>query len=182
MYRLGKLISIIKNSLLPKNLAVYIILSLAISCKEYKNEMDCSRILSQKKKDSVELISFSKEFQNAVLTRDMNKISSFFQFPIKNRECIKKEKNETDSKEELISKTQFENTFYNDFFGEWFMETVTKGYIYYLLDCYPYNGNLQLAFVYPGTFVSKINNCEWHYFGLNKIDGRYKITSAWKSD
>ena len=79
--------------------------------------------------------------KKAVLTYDMNKIASFFKFPFLNKPCVA---DDNTSKDSLISRKAFVTSKYVDFFGCWFSETISKGYISYELDIYEEGPNCKL--------------------------------------
>jgi hypothetical protein len=133
----------------------------------------------QKKADSAALVIFSQELKIAVMTRDMNKIATHFQFPFLLSFCKLDENN--NKQDTFISRKSFLTTKYKDFFGVWFMETVSKGYIYYSLDSDEKDGRCRFVFDYPSTFISKKSICSKVYFSIEKIQGQYKFTSSWTS-
>jgi hypothetical protein len=135
----------------------------------------------QKKADSLLLFKFSTDLKKAVMTTDMNKIANFFQFPFRNNSCILDKKNNNDNPDSLISRKVFVSTKYADFFGCWFMEKISKGYISSELDIYEKGQNCKFTFNYPACFPSKRSLCKQHNFCVEKIDGHYLITSSWLS-
>ena len=135
----------------------------------------------QKKVDSSVLVTFSIELKKAVMTMDMDRIADFFQFPFLIKSCIMDKKNNGNHQDSLISREMFVSSKYGDFFGCWFMETVSKGYISGMLVPYEENETCKLFFSYPACFPSKESLCKLHYFSVEKIDGHYKITSSWLS-
>jgi hypothetical protein len=135
----------------------------------------------QKQNDSILLLKFSADLKKAVLTYDMNKIASFFKFPFLNKRCVADDNTNKDS---LISRKAFVTSKYGDFFGCWFSETISKGYISYELKVSQEGQGCKFTFNYPACFPSYItrSSCKTHNFFVEKINGRYMITSAWLSN
>ena len=131
----------------------------------------------QKAADSVLLLTFSKELKRAVMTYDMSKIASFFRFPFLYSSCTLDEQNVQDT---VITQKKLVAIHYVDFFGCWFSETVSKGYIFDSFDCDIQDGLHKFIFSYPACFPKK-SLCKQHSFSVEKIDGHYKITSSWLS-
>jgi len=114
----------------------------------------------------------------------MKKIANYFQFPFQYSPCsLDVKNNDKKIQDTLISREEFLATKYNDFFGAWFMETVSKGYIYSILDSYNTDGRCGFVLHYPNTFISNETNCLGLevYFSIEKIQGQYKFTSSWIS-
>ena len=135
----------------------------------------------QKLIDSASLMTFSIGLKKVVMSRDMSRIADYLQFPFLIKSCDLSNQEYGNKKKSLISRIEFIETKYNDFFGVWFMETVSKGYLYYILDSYDKDGRCSFLFSYPNTFISKKNNCTQAYFSVEKIQGQYKLTSSWES-
>lgn len=60
--------------------------------------------------------------------------------------------------------------------------TVSKGYLYYRLYSYYSNGRCYLVFDYPLELTAGSSRCKRLYVAIEKIDGVYKLGSAWQSD
>ena len=157
------------------NRLVILLLLLGSSCWAL-GQKNCEH---QKKIDSILLLKFSADLKKAVLTHDMNKIASFFKFPFLNKPCVL---DNDSSKDSFISRKTFMTSEYVDFFGCWFSETITKGYISYELDVNEEGQNCKFTFNYPTCFPSKRSSCKKHNFNIEKVDGKYLITSAWLSN
>ena len=141
-----------------------------------------SPCINKKQEDSISLIKFSKEFKKAVMSKEMRMISSYFKFPLDYKECLLNNQGTIEIIHYKLSEKEFKSRKYNDFFSLWFMETVSKGYVYDLLDSYKLNDKCKLTFTCPATFLSKQSSFANQYFAIEKIQGRYKITSSWQSE
>src|SRR5687768_6025420 len=89
----------------------------------------------QKQLDSIVLTDFSKQLNYLASARNLEELSKLFHFPFPYGLC------ELDGKGHehqtcFISKEDFVRAGITDFFGVWFTETVSKGYIYSIMDAY----------------------------------------------
>ena len=115
------------------------------------------------------------------MSRDMKRIANFFQFPFRQTKCNFDELNPDKKRDYSISRADFIKTNYKDFFGVWFMETVSKYRLSDILSSDDANGQCRYIFNYPNTFISKKNNCKTAFFSIEKVQGHYKLTSSWES-
>jgi hypothetical protein len=129
--------------------------------------------------DSALLKAFSMDFKKAVKSRDMKQIADFFVFPFSCSSCKALKDTTILSRDTLIDRQTFISTAYREFFGDWFMETVSKGFLDNISDSRVVNGDCQLFFSYP---MSNPADSHTHtYFSLEKVRGRYMFTSSWRS-
>lgn len=155
--------------------------SLFCSCTNRNNEKDINRTISPcgdiRKTDSAQLLDFSKKINIAMLKRSMEDVSDFFAFPFLYSDCI------VDTIKNIstvsITKDRFIASKMTDYFGVWFGEYFSKGYIYPLLDIDSTENRCRLIFEVPYASYRQKSNCASLYFTIEKVNGEYKFTSAW---
>jgi hypothetical protein len=135
----------------------------------------------RKQLDSIVLIDFSKKLNSVATSRNLEELAKLFHFPFPYTLCDL-DSNAHKNKTVLISKDEFIKIGMRDLFGAWFTETVSKGYIYYLLYSYYSKGHCQLIFDYPLALLAGSGKCKNLYVSVEKIAGSYKLTSAWQGE
>jgi hypothetical protein len=135
----------------------------------------------KKQPDSIALINFSKHLNSVATSRNLEELSKLFHFPFPYTSCDL-DSNADEHPTRLISKEEFIKTGITDLFGAWFTETVSKGYIYYILYSYHSKGRCQLVFDYPLALTGGSGKCRRLYVAIEKFEGTYKLSSAWQSE
>ena len=126
------------------------------------------------------LTQFWTDFKSAINSENKIKLASLVKFPFNCDYCILDTKKEKDYDYLKVTKKLFDKGQYKIFFDPKLKKTVNK------------NGNLlDILFVafenkkcfYNFSYASVEPSKEWegqqHFFSLNKINGKYFITSAW---
>ncbi|TMI62904.1 MAG: hypothetical protein E6H07_15995 [Bacteroidetes bacterium] len=139
-------------------------------------QVNCDR---QKQKDSIQLEQFCIGFKKAVNQRDLKNISEFFQFPFPCSACNIKD-NSNSKEPYMVSYKRFLQGKYDEFFGAWFMETVSKGRLFELLQASENDkGKCSFFFGYPMVLPSERTEGHQGFLTIEKINGKFKITSIW---
>jgi hypothetical protein len=161
---------------------LFFFLPLALGCIDktsvpgkLSEQVDCEE---QKRLDSVNLMDFSKRLHSTVIARDWNEVANLFHFPFSYKAC-RSEGGENEGQARFINREELVAHF-NDLFGNWFSETVTKGYVYYILDGYYSNNRCQLGFEYPLAVSGGNGQCKRIFISVEKFEGSYKLASAWQ--
>ena len=135
----------------------------------------------RKQLDSVALINFSKELNSVATSRNVDDLAKLFQFPFRYTLCHL-DSNANGHPTRLLTKEEFIKSGITDLFGAWFTETVSKGYIYYILYSYYSDGRCQLVFDFPLALMTGSKKCKRLYVAVEKFDETYKLSSAWQSE
>jgi hypothetical protein len=126
------------------------------------------------------LTQFWTDFKSAINSENKIKLASLVKFPFKCDYCILDTTKEKDYDYLKVTKKLFDKGQYKIFFDQKLKKTVNKNVnLLDILFVVFENKKCFYNFSYTSVEPSKEWEGQQHFFSLNKINGKYFITSAW---
>jgi len=134
--------------------------------------------------DKVGLQKFWTAFKDAVNNKDKAKLASLCRFPFTCDYCILDSNKQRSRPYIMVTKATFDRSQYQIFFSDRLIKEINKHNLPQDLFIFkPYLNTIDKKCSYSFQYIASEENAQHpgtqHFFDIQKIDGQFKIISAW---
>jgi hypothetical protein len=134
--------------------------------------------------DKILMQNFWAEFKNAINNKDKHKLAKLCRFPFHCDYCILDSTKLNDKPYIYVTKTSFQKSQYKIFFADRLIKEVNKYNLPHDLFIFqPYYNTIDKKCSYSFSYIAREENTQHpgmqHLLDIQKVDGQFKIISAW---
>jgi hypothetical protein len=161
--------------------SLLLILGLLVASNSFSQQKcDCSNLQA----DKILLQNFWTTFKDAIKNKNKTKLSNLCRFPFNCDYCILDSTKTDDKPYHKITKSSFDESQYQIFFIPRLVQEVNKhSFPQDLFIFLPYFNTVDKKCSYSFSYIAIDENAErpgmQHFFDIQKINGQFKIISAW---